>query len=83
MLQMNAFPSFGDTFLGWASAAIGRPEPQSAPNYCFSKLLGYVSGRGVGRQILAKAVRSPEVLQINAFLSLGDTFLGGASAARS
>ena len=60
-----------------------RPEPRSAPNECFLKLLGYVSGRGVGRQILAKAVRSPKVFQMNAFLSFGDTFLGGASAARS
>ena len=32
---------------------------------------GYVSGRGVGRQILAKAARSPKVLQMNAFLSFG------------
>ena len=43
----------------------------------------YVSGQGVGRQILATAVRRPKVLQMNAFLSFGDAFLGGASAARS
>ena len=40
----------------------------------------WAARRGVGRQILAKAVRNPKVLQINAFLSFGDTFLGGASA---
>jgi hypothetical protein len=64
----------------------GRLELTSAPNECFSKLLEtrpWAARRGVGRQILAQAVRSPKVLQINAFLSFGDTFLGGASAARS
>ena len=52
-----------------------RPQPLS--------FWGYVSGRGVGRQILAKAVRSPKVFQMSVCLSFGDTFLGGASAVRS
>ena len=40
----------------------------------------WAARRGVGRQILAKAVRNPKVLQIKAFLSSGDTFLSRASA---
>ena len=45
-----------------------------------------VFGRDVGHQIEAKAVRSPKVLQINAFLSFWRRVPGrpaGASAARS
>ena len=37
----------------------------------------YVSGKGVGRQILATAVRSPKLLQIIAFEALGIRFWAG------
>ncbi len=82
MFQIKAFLSFGDAFLGGASAAkllghvFGRrpldpgqgcPEPKSVPKLCFSKLLGYVFGRAVGRQIRTQDV-GQKVLQNKAFL---------------